>query len=273
MPPVRVLKGHTDEVWSVAFSPDGKLLASGADDGFILLWEVASGRQVQVLAGHSTKHAYLTFSPDGHTIVAGGKAGTVNRWDADTGQIKEPWRWHGDEVRPVAYSPDGRLLASGGKDGTVQLLDAHTGRRRSVFRGSPFFTNLAFSPDGRTLASVSDAPTPSVRFWDTETLEERALTGHTGDILGLAFHPGGELVATTALDGTVRLWAATPKGQALRTFDFRSAGYCAAFSPEGRYLATGLENGTIAILRVPAAPPEDVPAPAGKLATPAERAK
>jgi WD40 repeat protein/serine/threonine protein kinase len=303
LPPVRVLKDHTDEVWSVAFSPDGKLLASGSNDGFILLWDVASGRKVQVLAGHSPKHAYLTFSPDGRTVVAGGKDGTVNRWDAHTGQPKEPWRWHGGEVRPVAYSPDGRLLASGGRDGTVQLLDAATGQRRHVFQGSPFFTNLAFSPDGRTLAAVSAAPNATLRLWDLETKVPRAFTGHTDHILGLAFHPGGKLVATAALDGTVRLWGVTPltpnpsplggegskaippsplggeglgvRGQAVRTFDFRSAGqaWCAAFTPEGRYLAAGLENGTIAVLRVPALPPAYVPAPAGKLPAPADLAK
>jgi WD40 repeat protein len=274
MPPVRVLEDHTDEVWSVAFSPDGKLLASGSNDGFIFLWDVATGRKVQVLTGHSPKHAYLTFSPDGRTVAAGGKDGTVNRWDTATGQPKEPWRWHGGEVRPVAYSPDGRLLASGGKDGTVQLLDAATGQRRRVFPGSSFFTNLAFSPDGRTLAAVSEAPNAILRLWDLETKAERVLTGHTGHILGLSFHPGGKLVATVSLDGTVRLWGVTPESQAVRNFDFRSTGgaFCAAFTPEGRYLAAGLENGTIAVLRVPAVPPEYVPAPAPKLPAPAELA-
>jgi WD40 repeat protein len=170
-----------------------------------------------------------------------------------TGQPKEPWpRWHVDPVRAVAYSRDGRLLASGGTDSTVQLLDAFTGQRVHAFRGSTFFTNLAFSPDGRTLAAVSEVPDATLRLWDLEMKEERALTGHTKHILGLSFHPGGKLLATASCDGTVRLWDATPPGKEVRTFDVRRWGqaFCAAFTPEGRYLAVGLVDGTVAILRV-----------------------
>jgi WD40 repeat protein len=295
-PPVRVLEErHTDEVFSVAFSPDGKLLASGgAKDGFIFLWDVASGRKVRELTGHSTDHAYLTFSPDGRTIAAGGQDGTVNRWDVDTGQQQEAWRCHAPavKVRPVAYSPDGRLLASGGTDGTVPLLDAATGQRRQPFQCRAFVTNLAFSPDGRTLAAVTEAPlrltiNPETRalvqvkenatlhLWDLETKAERVSPGHTDHILGLSFHPGGKLVATASFDGTVRLWGAAPESQAVRVFDFRSAGQarCVAFTPEGRYLAAGLANGTIALLRVPASPPAYVPAPAPKLPTPDDLAR
>jgi WD40 repeat protein len=281
-PPVRVLDGHTNEVWSVAFSPNGKLLASGSDDGLIFLWDVASGAKVRELPGHSQAQAYLTFSPDGRIIAAGGQDGSVSRWDVDTGEPKEPWRrWQARDARPVAYSPDGRLLASGGRDGTVQLLDSATGQRRHTFRGTatgpslPFFCNLAFSPDGHTLAAVNGAPNATLRFWDLETKTERRLTGHTDHILGLSYHPGGKLVATAAFDGTVRLWGATSQNSAVRTFDFRSGGraWCVAFTPEGRYLAAGLDNGSIAILRVPALPPEYAPVEAVQLPAPADLAK
>jgi WD40 repeat protein len=176
------------------------------------------------------------------------------------------------------------------------LLDAATGQpRHTPFQGRKFITNLAFSPDGRTLAAVTEAPNVPGRFtinldtralvpvkenatlhlWDLETKTGPTLTGHTDHILGLSFHPGGKLVATASLDGTVCLWGASPKSQAVRTLDFRSSEkpWCVAFSPEGRYLAAGLENGTIAILRVPAVPPEYAPAPVAKLPAPADLAK
>jgi WD40 repeat protein len=274
-PPFRTLAGHTKVVWSIAFSLDGRFLASGGNDGLLLLWDPASGQKVNDLPGHSAASSNLTISPDGRTIAAGGKGGTVNRWDAVTGQLKESWHCHGDEVRPVAYSPDGRLLASGGKDLRVQLLDAVTGRHLHTFRGSTFFTNLAFSPDGRTLASVDEAPSATLRLWSLETKEERALIGHTDHILGLAFHPAGNRVATASWDGTVRLWDATQPGKEERLIDFRGLGtpHCVAFSPEGRYLVVGLDNGLTAILRVPVSPPEPQPAPVAKLPAPADLAQ
>jgi WD40 repeat protein len=278
-PPFRTLPGHTNEVWSLAFSPDGKLLASGGIDGLLRLWDPAGGRKVNDLIGHSPAYSYLTFSPDGRTVAAGGEAGTINRWDVVTGQLKERWpRQHAGEVRPVAYSPDGRLLASGGKDGKVQLLDAVTGQRIHPFQGGTFFANLAFSPDGRTLASVDEGPIATLHLWDLRDLEtktEPGLIGHTDHILGLAFHPGGGRVATASSDYSVRLWDVTPPGKEERLIDFRGIGnpFCLAFTPEGRHLVVGLDNGLIAMLRVPARSPEPPPAPAAKVPAPADLAK
>jgi WD40 repeat protein len=110
---------------------------------------------------------------------------------------------------------------------------------------------VAFSPDGRLLAAASEAPEAALRLWDLETKEGRALTGHSHHILGLSFHPGGKLAATASLDGTARLWDVAA-GMEVRTIDFGLGRrpFCVAFTPEGRHLAVGLANGTVAILRV-----------------------
>jgi WD40 repeat protein len=275
IPPVRTLKGHADEVWSVGFSPDGKVLASGGTDGRIFLWETPSGRKIQEISGNSRAPSHLTFSPDGRTIAAGGKDGAVNRWDVFTGQPKEPWRGHVGEVPPIAFSPDGRVLASGGKDGAVQLMDAATGARLHTFRGNTSFTNLAFSPDGRILTAISEPPGPALYLWDVESKAEHVVTGHTEQIVGLAFRPDGRWIATASFDGSVRLWDATRSGQELAGFNYRRIGgpFCAAFSPEGRYLAVGLVNGTIAIQRIPSTLPTYLPPAATCLISPDELAR
>jgi WD40 repeat protein len=237
----------------VAFSADGRLLASGSSDGTIRLWHMADGRAGHVLEGHSLLPSLLAFSPDGETVAAGGMDGTVDLWDVRTGQRKDPLRGHEGPVLAVAFSPDGRWLASSGADNTVQLVERATGQRQHTFRGESLFTGLAFSPSSRTLAAVCQAPGPSLRLWDLTTREERPLAGHTSHVRALAFHPAGNRVLTASLDGTVRLWQTAPGQDDSPVFDFRHAGGChaVAFSPSGRHFAVGLADGTIAVLTTP----------------------
>jgi serine/threonine protein kinase len=256
-PPCRLLKGHTNVVWSVVFSPDGRTLASGSYDGTIILWDVATARKTGELLGHSRRHSLLAFSPDGQTLAAGGEDGTINRWDVSTRQRRKPWALHTSEVRAVAYSPDGRLLASAGNDGLVQVIDA-TGRRRHLFRGDSKRTNVAFRPDGKVLAATCDWPEASVRFWDVQSGEElEALSGHATHVGGLAFHPLGRLVATGSWDLTARVWdRRTGESRVLPIGPAQGVRLVSvAWSPEGRYLAAARENLVVCLFRIsPAAP-------------------
>jgi WD40 repeat protein/serine/threonine protein kinase len=276
LPPVRSLTDHTGDVFSVAFSPDGRLLASGSFDGTIVLWNVAERKALRILVGHSKKWSLIAFSPDGRTIAAGSEDGKVRLWDVATGTPKEPLCCHEGQVRAVAFSPDGKTLASVAVDGLLQLSDLENGRCfRTIRNANGFFFTVAFRSDGKRLAAGS-SPDNSVHLFDLDTKNETVLAGHTEAPTGLSFHPAGNLIATGGCDGTLRVWHPTPNGTQILTFGsgpFGTKVLGTAFSPEGRYLATANDNGTITILRTPQPPKPYDPGPPRALPDPVELAK
>lgn len=158
------LTGHTGKVFSVAFSPDGKLLASGGNDNTIRVWDVASGEQLQEFTGHTDGVVSVTFSPDGKTLAGG--AYLITLWDVETGTRLHTLKGHDSGAYSVAFRSDGKMLASAGKIDPVKLWDVKRGKHLYTLLGHDQVYCVAFSPDGEKLASGSWENT--VMLWKLE---------------------------------------------------------------------------------------------------------
>jgi hypothetical protein len=193
----------------VAFSPDGKRLASGDTDKAVKLWDVATGQPIHTLKGHGSNVWDVAFSPDGTRLASASSDRTVRLWDVATGRFIRQFEgcaWH----RTLAFSSDGTRIATATEDRTVRLWDVATGRLIRQFAGNTAgIHGVAFSPDGRRLASTSSDGT--VKLWDVETSQEALLLrGHISPAQDVAFTPDGTRLATGDNDGKGKLWDARP---------------------------------------------------------------
>jgi len=244
--------GRPSVVFSVAFSPDGGMLASGSADMSVKLWDVGSGQQGRTLAKHSDVVSSVAFSPDGRLLASASWDGNVRLWDLASGQNVNTLAGHAGVVTSVAFSPDGHLLASAGRDKTIRLWDVASGQQVRILAGhSDRVQSVAFSPDGRLLASGSDDT--SVRLWEVATGREvRALTGHSAAVMSVAFSPDGNSLASGSSDKSVKIWEVAT-GREIRTLAGYSDGVTSvAFSPDpdGRWLASGSNEKTVKLWEV-----------------------
>jgi WD40 repeat protein len=274
------LKGHQDWVLCVAFSPNGKQLASGSKDDTIKLWDVATGQNISTLQMRMSPPRgigvfSLAFSPDGKTLASAGSQ--LKLWDVASGQQTANLQlWNGDDFHApvsVAFSPDGKTLASGeGKstDLTVKLWNVATGQNTATLKGPRYpqqtivarHTSVAFRPDGKTLASGCGAIRlgSEVVLWDVATgKEKKAGLSQDADFgsgaVSLAFSPNGQTLAVGSAGRNVSLWDMATGKEIRRLQDviaplgglinYSGQVLPLSFSPDGKILAAGSEGSTI----------------------------
>ncbi|WP_017653749.1 serine/threonine-protein kinase [Fortiea contorta] len=245
--------GFATGINSLAFNPDGDILASGDEDKIVRLWDLNSKKVLASLAGHSQAVKSVAFSPDGQILATASDDKTIKLWNVKTYQQIFTLTGHSRAVKSVAFSPDGQILASGSWDKTVKIWDVRTGEEICHLTGHKLqVSSVAFSSDGRLLASASLDRT--IRLWQLPPGELKnhpdctllaTLAGHSWAVLTVAFSLDGKILATGSDDNTVKLWK-VDTGEVLTTLSGHSwAVVAVAFAADGETLISGSWDQTV----------------------------
>jgi RNA polymerase sigma factor (sigma-70 family) len=233
--------GQHGGVVAIAFSADGRWLASGGYDGSVRLWDVDTGKAIHVMRGHGREVTSVVFSRDGNVLTSGSRDQTICLWNTATGKELQPREGHSGLVHAIAISPNGGVAATACEDRSIHLWSLATGQELRILRGHTGGVYcVAFSPDGHALASASADQT--IRIWDAETGQEmRQLLGHAGAVYAVAFTKVDKLLLSGGADRTLRFWDWS-NGKQVRALTADSRVFNMNLSRDGRIVGTNGER-------------------------------
>ena len=229
----------------LAYSPDGKVMASGSADNIIRLRDAQTGEIINTLRGHTDAISAIAYSPDGKVIASGSDDHTIRLWNAQSGENINILNGHTSWVSTIAYSPDGAVIASGSGTSNIRLWDSRSGEKINNLKGhTGSITAISYSPDGKTMASGSEDNT--IQVWNVQSGKiVKTLKGHTRAVWTIDYSSDGKTIASGSSDNTIRLWnlqsGKTTKKLSGHT-DFVRA---LAYSPDGMVIASGSSDNTI----------------------------
>ncbi|MCF4969875.1 nSTAND1 domain-containing NTPase, partial [Nostoc sp. CMAA1605] len=244
---INTLEGHSNEIRSITYSPNGKQLASASLDGSIKIWDISTGKTLTTIKDHSNTVYSVTYSPDGKQLASASLDKSIKIWDISTGKTITTFKGHSNTVYSVAYSPDGQKLASASLDKTIKIWDISTGKTITTLKGhSDGVRSFTYSPDGKHLASASlDG---SIILWNVRTGKPlTTLKGHSNTVYSVAYNPNGQQLVSASLDGSIKIWDVST-GKTITTLSGHSnTVYSVAYNPNGQQLVSASLDGSIKI--------------------------
>ncbi len=249
--PTLTLAGHTDKVYSVAISADGKRIVTASADSTAKIWNAATGNELLTLLGHLGGVVAIAISEDGKYIVTGSADKTAKVWDAETTKELLTLRGH-DTVGAVAISADDKRIVTGSIDNTAKVWDAETGKELLTLIGdTSYVTSVAIFQDGKRVVTGIGDNFPNrlgdhtAKIWDMETGKELLpLNGHTLAITSVAISKDGKRIVTGSFDNTAKVWDAETS-QVLLTLEGHTDPVLAvAISADGKRIVTGSRDET-----------------------------